>query len=112
MNFRDWSIDDPTVGPRGNKSSRVSQNGQAIRLQLCPTGQGMMAPFGATTYANLRAWALSEPCEPILPPPNINQDNERQQNGVQKFIGKVKAMAQEKIEARKRAQEEEEDDDE
>ena len=52
VNFRDWSIDAPTVGPRGNKSSRISQNGQAIRLQLCPTGQGMKAPFGATTYAN------------------------------------------------------------
>ena len=49
--------------------------------------------------------------EPILPPPNINQDNERQQNGVQKFFGKVKALAQEKIEERKRAQQEEDEED-
>lgn len=51
---------------------------------------------GATTYANLRAWALSEPCEPILPPPNL-AEQAQQQNPVQKFIGKVKAKAQEKL---------------
>ena len=55
---------------------------------------------GATTYANLRAWALSEPCEPILPPPNLNADNERQQNKVQKFLSTVKAKAQEKLSQR------------
>ena len=62
---------------------------------------------GATTYANLRAWALSEPCEPILPPPNLNQENQ-QQNAMQKWIGKVKAAAQEKL-AQRRSEEEEEE---
>ena len=52
---------------------------------------------GATTYANLRAWALSEPCEPILPPPNLNQENAAPQNAAQKWIAKVKAAAQEKL---------------
>ena len=52
---------------------------------------------GATTYDNLRRWALSEPCEPILPPPNLNQDREPPQNAVQKFMAKVKATAQEKL---------------
>ena len=62
---------------------------------------------GATTYANLRAWALCEPCEPIAPPPNLNEDQEKQQNQVQKFFGKVKSMAQEKM---KRGEEEDEED--
>jgi hypothetical protein len=60
---------------------------------------------GATTYDNLRRWALSEPCEPILPPPNLNQENQ-QQNAMQKWIGKIKAAAQEKL-APRRAEEEE-----
>lgn len=56
---------------------------------------------GATTYANLRAWALSEPCEPILPPPNlIAQQQQANQNPVQKFFQKAKAKAQEKLQER------------
>jgi len=55
---------------------------------------------GATTYANLRSWALCEPCEPILPPPNLNQDTQQPQNAAQKWISKVKAMAQEKLQQR------------
>ena len=64
---------------------------------------------GATTYANLRAWALSEPCEPILPPPNLNQENQAPQNAVQKFIAKVKAAAQEKLQQRGGDDDEEEE---
>ena len=64
---------------------------------------------GATTYANLRAWALCEPCEPIAPPPNLNEDQEKQQNQVQKFFGKVKKMAQEKMQ---RDNDDDEDEDE
>jgi len=52
---------------------------------------------GATTYANLRAWALCEPCEPFLPPPNINDDKEEEPNKVQRLIGKVKQLAEEKM---------------
>ena len=52
---------------------------------------------GATTYDNLRRWALCEPCEPILPPPNLNEDREPQMNKVQKFMASVKAKAQEKM---------------
>ena len=52
---------------------------------------------GATTYANLRAWAICEPCEPFLPPPNINDDKEEEPNKVQRLIGKVKQLAEEKM---------------
>ena len=62
---------------------------------------------GATTYANLRAWALGEPCEPILPPPNLNQDNPPPQNAAQKLMAKVKAAAQEKLQRRSEEEEEE-----
>eukprot|EP00322_Chrysochromulina_rotalis_P016489 CAMPEP_0115849080 /NCGR_PEP_ID=MMETSP0287-20121206/11263_1 /TAXON_ID=412157 /ORGANISM="Chrysochromulina rotalis, Strain UIO044" /LENGTH=205 /DNA_ID=CAMNT_0003303033 /DNA_START=15 /DNA_END=632 /DNA_ORIENTATION=+ len=51
---------------------------------------------GATTYANLKAWALCEPCEPFCPPPNINQDNE-EPNKVQKVFGRLRALADEKL---------------
>ena len=52
---------------------------------------------GATTYANLRAWALCQPCEPIAPPPNLNENNPPPQNAVQRVFGQVKKMAQEKM---------------
>lgn len=52
---------------------------------------------GATTYANLKNWAMCEPCEPFLPPPNINQDKEQEQNKVQKFFSNLKQLADEKL---------------
>ena len=64
---------------------------------------------GATTYANLRSWAMCEPCEPILPPPNLNADNPAPQNAVQKFFSKAKAAAQEKLAQRNQEEEEEEE---
>jgi len=63
---------------------------------------------GATTYTNLKAWALCEPCEPFLPPPNINDDKEVEPNRVQKLFGKVKALAEEKMAERRGATEEDE----
>lgn len=52
---------------------------------------------GATTYDNLRRWALCEPCEPILPPPNLNEDREMPKNKVQQFMADVKAKAAAKM---------------
>jgi len=67
---------------------------------------------GATTYANLKAWALCQPCEPFLPPPNINADKEPEPNQVQKFFGKIKTMAEEKMAGRGDDDDDDEDDDE
>ena len=66
---------------------------------------------GATTYANLKAWAMCEPCEPFCPPPNINADKEQEQNKVQKFFGNLKQMADEKL-GRTSDDEDEDDEDE
>ena len=66
---------------------------------------------GATTYDNLKAWALCEPCEPFLPPPNINQDNQPEPNKVQKFFGGIKAMAEEKLARRGSDEDDDEEDD-
>ena len=66
---------------------------------------------GATTYNNLRAWALSEPCEPIAPPPNLNENNPAPQNAVQKFITKAKTAAQEKLAQRGSGGDDVDDDD-
>jgi hypothetical protein len=52
---------------------------------------------GATTYENLKNWALSEPCEPFLPPPNLLKDKEPEQNRLQKGFSFLKAKAAEKI---------------
>ena len=60
---------------------------------------------GATTYPNLKAWALCKPCEPFLPPPNLNQQpNEVQTKMGQLFAG-VKAKAEAKMEQRRKQQE-------
>jgi len=64
---------------------------------------------GATTYANLKAWAVCEPCEPFLPPPNINNDKEEEKNRVQKFFANLRQMADEKL-SRGSGDEEEGDD--
>lgn len=66
---------------------------------------------GATTYANLRAWALCQPCEPIAPPPNLNEANPPPQNAVQRMFGKVKTMAQEKMKRGDADDDEDEDED-
>ena len=64
---------------------------------------------GATTYANLTNWAMCEPCEPFLPPPNINQDKEQEQNKVQKFFSNLKQLADAKL-GRNTDDEDDEDD--
>lgn len=58
---------------------------------------------GATTYANLKAWALCKPCEPYLPPPSANVKTEpgEVQNTVQGFLKGLKAKAEEKIAQRR-----------
>jgi hypothetical protein len=45
---------------------------------------------GATTEANLRQWALGKPCEPILPPPNV----EKLAGGMQQDTEMVKRLKQ------------------
>jgi len=65
---------------------------------------------GATTYENLKNWAMCEPCEPFLPPPNLKVGEEKEPNQVQKFFGNLKAKAQEKL-GRGDGEEEEDDDD-
>jgi thiol-disulfide isomerase/thioredoxin len=67
---------------------------------------------GATTYDNLRKWALCEPCEPILPPPNLGENNEQPRNRVQKMIAQVKALAAEKMQERRGRGDEDDDDEE
>merc|ERR1712070_258002 len=64
---------------------------------------------GATTYANLKAWAVCEPCEPFLPPPSINNDKEEEKNRAQTFIASLRRMADEKL-ARASGEEAEGDD--
>jgi len=61
---------------------------------------------GATTYDNLKAWALGEICEPFLPPPNLpsNSQNEMQTK-VRSFIQDLKDKAQEKMAQRRKQQE-------
>jgi len=58
---------------------------------------------GATTYANLKAWALCQPCEPFLPPPNINANKEPNevQAKVQGFFSGLKAKAEDKMASRR-----------
>jgi len=67
---------------------------------------------GATTYANLRAWALCEPCEPIAPPANINEVNPPPQNAVQRVFSQVKKLAQEKMQRGDSNEEEDDEEDE
>ena len=58
---------------------------------------------GATTYANLKTWALGEICEPFLPPPNINQQQEpsEMQGKMGELFQKIKGKAQEKMDEQK-----------
>ena len=58
---------------------------------------------GATTYENLRVWALGEICEPFLPPPNINQQQEpsEMQGKMGELFQKIKGKAQEKMDEQK-----------
>ena len=69
---------------------------------------------GATTYDNLKAWALCEACEPFLPPATMNDDKEPSevQNKLQQFVGKVRAKAEEKMKQRRGAQGAADDDEE
>ena len=52
---------------------------------------------------------MCEPCEPFLPPPNINNDKEEEKNRVQKFFANLRQMADEKL-SRGSGDEEEGDD--
>jgi len=56
---------------------------------------------GATTYDNLRKWALDEMCDPFLAPRELiekqqNEQGEMQKN-IQQFVQKIKATAREKM---------------
>ena len=63
-----------------------------------------------TAYENLKAWALNEPCEPFLPPPNLNADKEQEPNKVQKFVGNLRSMVDQKM-GRDGASDDDDDDD-
>eukprot|EP00908_Phaeocystis_cordata_P016311 Transcript_27579.p1 GENE.Transcript_27579~~Transcript_27579.p1 ORF type:complete len:243 (-),score=91.69 Transcript_27579:314-949(-) len=57
---------------------------------------------GATTYDNLRAWGKGQPCDPFLPPPNINDrddddDDDTEKGGIGGLVAKLKKAAQEKM---------------
>jgi len=54
---------------------------------------------GATTYANLKTWALGEICEPFLPPPNLNQQQQQgeMQGKIGEFVQRIKDKAQAKM---------------
>jgi len=60
---------------------------------------------GATTYANLKAWALCQPCEPFLPPPQSasNKEPNEVQTKVQGFFANLKAKAEDKMAERRAA---------
>jgi len=52
---------------------------------------------GATTYENLKAWALDEVCEPFCPPKELLEAQQAEPNALQKAFQKVKDVAKEKM---------------
>ena len=63
---------------------------------------------GATTYDNLKAWALCEPCEPFLPPPNMGKEDEDEPNKAQKLFASVRSLAEKKMAERRSDDDEDE----
>jgi len=89
-------------------------------LQLMDGGKCGGVPFfynkrskrficGATTYDNLKLWAMGEICEPFLPPENLKEQQKEagqieEQSELRKNLGgvfnKIKAKAKEKLDER------------
>jgi len=83
-------------------------------LRVFDTGECGGVPFffnkrtrrficGATTYDNMRLWALDQVCEPFLPPPNLNikkddSDAPELQRRVKQFFRDIQDKAAEKME--------------
>lgn len=77
-------------------------------LQMLDSGRCGGVPFffnkrtrrfvcGATTYDNLKVWALGGICSPFLPPPNLPNQQGEMQTKVRGFIDELKQKAQQKM---------------
>ncbi len=105
----------PRLSARRSRTSR----GRAGRLSasasaLAPPRRCNGVPFfynkrskrficGATTYENLKSWALGQTCEPFLPPPELEkmgQEENGVQNKVQEIIGAIKLRGMAMMEQR------------
>lgn len=63
---------------------------------------------GATTYDNLRRWALGKPCAPFLPPPTRFKAQEipREPGGAMRIVNDLKERGKEAMEERQKLAEE------